>query len=304
MSNIINLNPTEYGLEANEAKQVQAVFVPMIEKLTELEDEYNQVVAQEMTPELTKQAKELRLKFVKIRTETARIHKSAKAYYLAGGRFVDGWKNAQLQASGQKEEKLKEIEDYYENLERQRREDLHQSRIEMISPYVEDKTGLDFRTMEEDVFQAYLSTKKQAHEDRIKAEAEAEQERIAKEKADEEAREQQRLENEKLRAEAREREREIEAQRKAHEAQLAKEREERRQAEQKLAEKARQEQMEKDKKEQERIEKIRVSRNKKYRDFLVNNGVTKEMIGSGEVYIEKNGATRTIYKKLATITIE
>lgn len=283
MSNIINLNPKEYGLEANEAKQVQAVFVPMIEKLTELEDEYNQVVAQEMTPELTKQAKELRLKFVKIRTETARIHKSAKAYYLAGGRFVDGWKNAQLQASGQKEEKLKEIEDYYENLERQRREDLHLARIGMISPYVEDKTGLDFRTMEEDVFQAYFNTKKQAHEDRIQAEAEAEQVRIAKEKADEEAREQQRLENEKLRAEAIKRDKEM--------AELQKE----------IAEKER---LEREKKEQERIEKIKVSRNKKYRDFLTSNGVTKEMIDSGEVYIEKNGATRTIYKKLATITIE
>lgn len=98
--NIIKVDPKEYGLEAKEEKQVQEVFVPMLEKLVELEDEYNEVVSQEMTPELTKQAKKLRLKFVKVRTDTAKIHKQAKAYYLAGGRFVDGWKNAQLQASG------------------------------------------------------------------------------------------------------------------------------------------------------------------------------------------------------------
>jgi hypothetical protein len=47
---------------------------------------------------------------MKIRTATLDIHKKQKAFYLAGGKFVDGWKNAQHFASMGKEEKLEEIE--------------------------------------------------------------------------------------------------------------------------------------------------------------------------------------------------
>jgi len=46
--------------------------------------------------------KELRLKYMKIRTATLDIHKKQKAFYLAGGRFVDGWMNASLMALSSK----------------------------------------------------------------------------------------------------------------------------------------------------------------------------------------------------------
>ena len=118
---IVQIKAEDYGLQATEAKQVEAAFIPMLNKMAELEDQYNAITATEvMTPKVCEAAKELRLKYVKVRTGTAEIHKKAKAYYLAGGRFVDGWKNAQAFASQGKEEKLIEIEKHFERIEEER----------------------------------------------------------------------------------------------------------------------------------------------------------------------------------------
>jgi hypothetical protein len=180
---IVKINPQEFGLTDDTAKNIQAQFEPMLAKMTELEGEYNKVIAMPIgTPEATKQAKELRLKYVKVRTGTEAIHKKQKEFYLSGGRFVDGWRNAQKFASQGKEEKLEAIEKYAENLEKERRNKLHESRIEMIRPFVPDTSAYDFRLMEEDVFQAFLTAKQTAFEDEQKAKAEAV--RIEQEKAE------------------------------------------------------------------------------------------------------------------------
>lgn len=243
MSTII-VQAEQSGLEATEAKQVQAVFVPMLEALSLLEDEYNSVVALPISEETVKKAKELRLKFVKIRTKTAEIHKKAKAYYLAGGRFVDAFKNAQLQASGEKEQNLKKIEDYYVNLEKEQLAKIQEERLAMLSPYVEDTTALELSSMAEDVWLAYFNTKKKDYEDKIKAEAEAEKARL-KAEAEEKARiEAQRIENEKLRAE-------VEARGKL----LQKEREEARKKQSELEAKARAEAEAREKLEAEKAQK-------------------------------------------------
>ena len=92
-----------------------------------------------------------------------------------------------------------------------------------VSEYQEPRES-DFANMSEDVFNNYLSGLKATYIAKIEAERKAEEERIAKEKADAEAIEQQRLENERLKAEAEKREKEIQAERKANELKLAEER--------------------------------------------------------------------------------
>ena len=92
---LIVINPQKFGLEKTEAQKIEAVFTPMLDKMVELEKEYNRVTGFLISPEVVQMAKELRLKYVKVRTGTDEIHKTAKAYYLAGGRFVDAWRNAQ-----------------------------------------------------------------------------------------------------------------------------------------------------------------------------------------------------------------
>lgn len=166
----------EFGIETSRAKEIAAQFKPMLAKMEELEEQSNEIkrkAAKEITPELSQEAKELRLQYVKIRTGTAAIHKEQKAFYLAAGRFVDGWKNAQVFASKGAEEELKTIEDYFERLEQERKEKLAANRWEQLSPYREEPpSGL--AEMEEDVFQAFLTMAKQNHEDQLRAEQEAE----------------------------------------------------------------------------------------------------------------------------------
>lgn len=210
---LIKLDPKDYGLSDNQAAQVEAAFRPMLEKMVELEEEFNRVTALEITPETCKEARSLRLEYVRIRTGTEKIHKEAKAFYLAGGRFVDGWKNAQKFASQGKEEKLKAIEEYYENLERERIAKLQEERRAEIAKYDPGYIPEDLGKMEVDVWEKYLLGVKSAYEQMKEAERKAEEDRIAREKAEAEERERFRKENEKLRAEAEKREKEMAAER-------------------------------------------------------------------------------------------
>jgi colicin import membrane protein len=183
MSNIVKIDPKEFGLTDQTAANIAAQFQPMLDKMVELEEEFNQVVRLPIEdPETSKKAKEVRLKYVKIRTGTAEIHKQQKQFYLNGGRFVDGWKNAQIFASQGKEAKLEDIEKYQERLEAERIAKLQNEREYALRPYVDDIAHLDLGKMHEDVWTSYFATKKQQHADKIAAEAEAERLRIEAEK--------------------------------------------------------------------------------------------------------------------------
>lgn len=230
--NLVKVNPEEFGLKATEAAQVEAVFKPMLEKMSELETEFNEIIALPIEPTTIKKAKELRLKYVKIRTTTAEIHKQAKAYYLAGGRFVDGWKNAQLMASQGKEEALGKIEKHFENLERERKEKLRAERWEKLQQYI-DVEPFGLGEMTDAIWDALYNGTVANYNAKIEAERKAEEDRIAKEKAEAEERERIRLENELLKKEAEEKEKQLakeraeaEAKQKAIDEKARKEREE------------------------------------------------------------------------------
>lgn len=153
---LIKINPEEFGLKATEAKTVEKAFKPMLEKMNELEDDFNKIISAEINPETVLLARSLRLEYVKVRTGTEKIHKEAKAYYLAGGRFVDGWKNAQVFASQGKEKSLSEIENHFENLEKERLQKLKIHRGERLYTigYLEPVQGIEL--MEDEVFESFL----------------------------------------------------------------------------------------------------------------------------------------------------
>lgn len=218
MNQLVTVDAKEFGLEKSEAKQIEAVFTPMLEKMTDLEQQFNEVVSLPMNDETCQRARALRLKYVKIRTGTAKIHKKAKAYYLAGGRFVDGWKNAQAFASQGKEEQLEKIEKHYEILEEKRIAELEEERLALLDPYEIDASGLKLGEMEEDVWENFFAGTKMRHEEKLEAERKAEQERIAAEEAEKERQRKQAEENARLKAEAEKREREIAEERKKAEA--------------------------------------------------------------------------------------
>ncbi len=231
MSELVTINAADYGLEENKAKQISDMFKPMLDKMTDLEVQFNEVIKRPIEPETMQMAKDLRLAYRDVRMGTFNIHKDLKAFYLQGGRFVDGWKNAQLMASEGNEARLKEIEDHFKNQEIERIKKLQAKRESELQKYELEEIPINLGIMEVDVWDNYLAGKKMNYDAQKEAERKAEEDRIEKEKADIAERERIRKENEQLRKEAEERERREEIEKEQREKEqverLRKEREER-----------------------------------------------------------------------------
>lgn len=212
MGAIVKIDAAEYGLEESKAQQISDMFKPMLDRMVELEKDYNEVVQLEISEDACDRAKNLRMQYVKVRTGTAKIHKGLKQFYLQGGRFVDGWKNAQLMTSQGIEEKLVAIEKHYENIEIERVAKLQEERFAAISKYVPDCLPTDYAykdlgSMPDAVWVNFLAGTKNGYAIQAEAERKAEGDRIAKEKAEAEEQERIRKENQQLKEAAQERER-------------------------------------------------------------------------------------------------
>jgi len=234
-------------IEESKAEKIRATFLPMAEMLQRFEFEYADVITDaehEITKKVCAKAKRVRLDIAKVRIETEKLRKSEKEEYLRAGKAIDGVSNILKWAVTEKEEKLKEIEDHFDLLEKRRLEQLQSARVELLMPYVHDATERDLSGMAEDVWTAYLTTKQREYADRIAAEQSAEESRIKREQEEAAERARIKAENDRLKAEAVEREKaeqeriaKAEAERKAkeaedrkrqeaHEAELRKQREE------------------------------------------------------------------------------
>lgn len=173
---IVKIDHTEYGLDEQKAQQIAQMFKPMLDQMEALEVQYNEVLGREIEPETIQMAHDLRLAYVKVRTGTDKIHKKLKAFYLQGGRFVDGWKNAQLMASQGNEDKLKAIEDHFINLEKERVTQLQVKRAEILKDYTEF-IPIQLGEMDQGVWDNYLAGAKHTHQQTILAEEKLEEER-------------------------------------------------------------------------------------------------------------------------------
>lgn len=215
----------EYGLNEKQVIDVNLAFSEKVKEREIISEVYNQIIQKDIDKAVSKEARELRLKAVKLKSNIANVHKTQKEYALAFGKYCDAWKRKETEPVQQIIDGLLEIEKFEEIQEQKRINELQASRVKQLSPYVEDAHMRNLATMEDDVWEVYFITKKKEYQDRIEAEKKAEEERIAKEKAEAEERERIRLENEKLRAEAEERQR-IEEERLKKEAIERQEREE------------------------------------------------------------------------------
>ena len=250
----------EYGLDPQKGQELTIGLEPIRLERNALIEEYKEVSKLELTEENLGKFKNLRLKIAKNRTQGInKWHKTNKEFFLTGGRFVDAIKNKENAINEEMEAKLLKAEKHFENLEKERLEKIQNERVSLLSQYMEDSHLNNLSSMEPDVWEAYLSTKKKAHLDRLEAERKAEEERQAKLESERKEQERIRRENERLKAEAEEREkkiREAEEKRQAEEAKrIAKEEAER----QKREEEARKELEKKEaqlRKEREAREKL------------------------------------------------
>jgi hypothetical protein len=165
------------GLEENKAEKISALFKPMLDKMEELEKEFNEVIKLEPTKENCKLAKTLRLQYVKIRTGTVEIHKKAKADILLEGRVMDGWKNTCSLATGDKEAKLKDLENHFENLEKERILKLQETRAEMLAKFEVQVIPENLGEMQDEVWNNFIAGTELNYNNMKEAERKAEAER-------------------------------------------------------------------------------------------------------------------------------
>jgi len=185
---IIKLNVDQYGLQESKAKEIESLYVPMINLLSAMEDEFNELVVKEVTKELIPQAKDLRLRIAKVRIEAEKTRKEAKAEYLRAGNAIQGAYNTLAYAVESKEQKLKDIELHFEKLEAERIAKLQVERVKLLSPYLSENDNtidnINLGLMDENVWNNFLTGTKTNYEQRIEAEKQAEKERIENEMLD------------------------------------------------------------------------------------------------------------------------
>jgi hypothetical protein len=179
---LVKVDAKEYGIEETKAKQIAEQFKPMLDEMAALEKEYNDIVKMEMSEGKVEMARALRLKYVTVRTGTAKIHTKQKSFYLAAGRYIDGWKNAQVFASQDIEGNLTGIENHFQNIEKERLEKLKEARMVEIRKYFKEGeysgVGVNLGEMTDDVWDNYIAGTKLNYETKLKAEKEAEAARL------------------------------------------------------------------------------------------------------------------------------
>lgn len=261
------LNPTEFGIEPTQANELLSNLPQIIEERKTLEEQFNEIVRLDIEDaETSKKAKQLRLLIQKNRTQGINVwHKTTKDYFLKGGQFVDAIKRKEIAINERMENDLEQIEKHAEIKEAKRLDELEVKRKEILTPFAEFVPfGINLRLLTDEDFEKVVNGAKMQFDANQQELARIETERIAREKADEEAREQQRLENLRLKAEAEAREKQLaeerakaEAERKAIEEKarkLAEELEQKRLAEEK-AKKEELARLEAEKKEAENLSK-------------------------------------------------
>jgi len=159
---------------------LSTAFAPKVSELQILQQSYTAMLTQEMSKELVKEARELRLKIKKCRIDIDKIHSTQKAYFLAAGRLVDSWKNKETILCTQMEDQLEKTENYYVELEKKRMADLYAKRSAEVQPFT-TAPAYNLNTMDETTYQIYLIGLKTKYEEDKKAAELAEAKRLEEE---------------------------------------------------------------------------------------------------------------------------
>ncbi len=181
---IVPVDLSSYGLSEVKAEEIKKDFDAVLNVAIELEESFNLIVSREINPDLCAEAKALRLKYVKVRRAIDEVHKERKAFYLSGGRAVDGLKNAYTHAVTGCESRLAEIEKHYENIEAERVAKCLAERLALAEPLDANAMHMNLGVMAEDVWASYydsIVTADQARKDKARKE---EEDRLAKIEAD------------------------------------------------------------------------------------------------------------------------
>ena len=221
---LITINPTEYGLTPEIANNILKDLPAILDERAVLIDEYKRIITLDIDdPATAMAAKENRINIKNNRTKGIETwHKVNKEYFLRGGQFIDAIKRKEVAENERMENALFEIETYKEIKEKKRIADLQLLRQTETGKYEVDGTLMPLGQMAESIWTDYISGVRLNYEQKKVTEKKAEDDRIAKEKAELEERKRIMVENEKLKAENAAKEEQITKERAKAEAEAAK----------------------------------------------------------------------------------
>lgn len=159
-------------------------------------------VTREDQKEEMAEAKAIRIKLMKIRTQAEKTKKAIKEPYMRGAQAAQDIYNDIRDITEPEEERLEEQEKFAIRAEQKRMDERLSGRVTKLGRYVDDLTVYTLREMPEDVFERLLGDCKAVYDAKVEAAKKAEEERVEKEKAEIERQKKIELENEKLRKEA------------------------------------------------------------------------------------------------------
>lgn len=177
----------DYGVKEDQAKDLTTGLISVKAERELLIEAYEDVITLEVTEENISTFKELRLKIRDNRTKGIEPwHKASKAFFLAGGKFCDAIKNKEILINTDMESKLMDAEKYFENLEKERINELTKERKDKLTalevPEIEFPGQLG--EMHESVWFNYVEGVKVTLAAKKEAEKKTEEERLNNERLD------------------------------------------------------------------------------------------------------------------------
>lgn len=209
------------GLENTKGQKLLSMFTPYFTAMAEIETKINSLNADNPLAVDVKMAREIRLALKNNRVASEKVKDEQKASILIEGRLIDNLNNIVKNTSKSLELKCESIEKFAEQQELKRKEERKLIRLESLKPYEEIdgffNLNYDLLNMEDVAFDNLLEGTKLSYEAKKERERKAEEERIAKELAEQKERERIKAENERLKREAEQREKELAEQKRLQE---------------------------------------------------------------------------------------
>lgn len=196
------LKSTAVGLPVDKADRIIMSFAPSMTKLTELSMEMEKVNFESPSDLDAEIARKIRLKMVPERTGAGKKKDELKEDMKREDKLIMACCNLVVSAYEMKEKKLKEVEDFRAREAERLRLLKVEERKALIEPYSAAFDANMLGAMTDEVFANYLTGVKANYEAQKEAERKAEEDRIAREKAEQEERERIAAENKRLKEEA------------------------------------------------------------------------------------------------------
>lgn len=177
------VDASDYDLPPERAVAITDAFAHLVSERDSVLAEYHAIITAPMTPDLCDDAAELLKRLVKIRTSTARIHKTQKHLFLKAGQFVDAIKNAATEPVIQMESGLRDIKNYYIDIENARIGRIQAKRVDDLLKLEVENIPSELGLMADDAWEAMLGGYTQAAEQKAEATRLAEEQRLEAEQA-------------------------------------------------------------------------------------------------------------------------